>query len=294
MAGGMTSRRGCAARAATRAAHPGPPTSTCPSGWGRPAAGHPVLGGHRPGPHPRGDPGLAADPRRHLACPGQRLAPPACDQSPNPDRTGRCAAAALPRIVNTASSTSWPGLQYAPGLAAALLDPATARYRHSAGVAAAASFLAPAVDPRDAGLLVAAGWLHDIGYSPAIADTGFHPLDGARHLRRLGAPEQLCRLVAHHTGAVVEARLRGLDQVLLDEFPPPASPPLLDALTYADLTTSPTGAPITVTDRLAEILLRYPPGHVVHRAISLAAPDLLATARRVDRPDRPTSAARVY
>jgi hypothetical protein len=32
---------------------------------------------------------------------------------------------------------------------------------------------------------VAAAWLHDIGYAPAIAEsgTGFHPLDGARYLR---------------------------------------------------------------------------------------------------------------
>lgn len=157
-----------------------------------------------------------------------------------------------------------------------------ARYRHSTGVAAAAGRLAPAVDPSDAGLLVAAGWLHDIGYSPAVADPGFHPLDGARHLRRLGAPEPLCRLVAHHTCGVVEARLRGLDRALLDEFAPPTSPVLLDALTYADLTTSPTGLPITVAERLSEILDRYPPDHLVHRAISLAT-DLLASTQRVDR-----------
>ena len=137
------------------------------------------------------------------------------------------------------------------------------------------------MEPGNAALLVAAGWLHDIGYNPAIDDTGFHPLDGARHLRRLGAPDLLCRLVAHHTCAVVEARLRALDQVLLDEFPQPASSPLLDALP-TDLATSPSGAPITVTDRLAEILNRYPSGNVVHRAIRRAAPDLLATSRRVD------------
>jgi HD superfamily phosphodiesterase len=32
-------------------------------------------------------------------------------------------------------------------------------------------------------LLEAAAWLHDIGYSPEIAVSGFHPLDGARYLR---------------------------------------------------------------------------------------------------------------
>lgn len=183
--------------------------------------------------------------------------------------------------MNSATSVSWPGMEYAPHLAAALLDPATPRYRHSAGVGAAAARLIPAIDPADGPLLVAAGWLHDIGYSPPIADTGFHPLDGARQLRRIGAPDQLCRLVAHHTCALFEARLRGLDQLLLDEFPRPTSSPLLDALTYADLTTSPTGADVSVTDRLAEILRRYPPEHVVHQAITLASPDLLATARRV-------------
>ncbi len=31
--------------------------------------------------------------------------------------------------------------------------------------------------------LVAAAYLHDIGYAPELAITGFHPLDGARHLR---------------------------------------------------------------------------------------------------------------
>lgn len=40
----------------------------------------------------------------------------------------------------------------------------------------------------DRDLLVAAAWLHDIGYAPELRDTGFHPLDGARHLEALGAP----------------------------------------------------------------------------------------------------------
>ena len=31
--------------------------------------------------------------------------------------------------------------------------------------------------------MTAAAWLHDIGYAPAVDDTGFHPLDGARYLR---------------------------------------------------------------------------------------------------------------
>ena len=37
--------------------------------------------------------------------------------------------------------------------------------------------------------LVAAAWLHDIGYAPELVETGFHPLDGARYLRRVGVDE---------------------------------------------------------------------------------------------------------
>ncbi|MFD6855509.1 HD domain-containing protein [Streptomyces diastaticus] len=57
-----------------------------------------------------------------------------------------------------------------------------------------------AVSEADRDLLVAAAWLHDIGYAPELRDTGSHPLDGARHLESLGAPARLVRLVAHHSG----------------------------------------------------------------------------------------------
>ena len=57
-------------------------------------------------------------------------------------------------------------------------------------------------------LLVAAAWLHDIGYAPTLAATVFHPLDGARHLRALGH-ERLARLVAYHSSARWEAEALG-------------------------------------------------------------------------------------
>ena len=34
--------------------------------------------------------------------------------------------------------------------------------------------------------LVAAAYLHDIGYAPEFAKTGFHPLDGGRFIRDRG------------------------------------------------------------------------------------------------------------
>ena len=57
---------------------------------------------------------------------------------------------------------------------------------HFAGVAAKATALSGAVPDAEAGLLVAAAWLHDIGYASGLRNTGFHPLDGARYLRATG------------------------------------------------------------------------------------------------------------
>jgi HD superfamily phosphodiesterase len=137
------------------------------------------------------------------------------------------------------------------------------------------------VPREDVDLLVAAAWLHDIGYAESLHDTGFHPLDGARYLRAIGAPDRLCRLVAHHTGAQVEAANRGLLDTLMGEFPPEESE-TAEALTYADLTTGPEGSPISALERVLEILVRYPPDHVVHESIQHARPELLEIAARVD------------
>ena len=72
---------------------------------------------------------------------------------------------------------------WAAELARKLLEvPLPRRWAHVQGVAAQARSLAPILGD-DADLLEAAAWLHDIGYSPELADTGFHPLDGARYLR---------------------------------------------------------------------------------------------------------------
>src|SRR5215813_14495968 len=113
------------------------------------------------------------------------------------------------------------------------------RWRHVQGVGHWAEQVAEALRLAD-GALVAAAWLHDIGYGPAVADTGFHPLDGARLLRRIGADDRVARLVAHHSCAVYEARVRGLEQDLLAEFEPEESV-TYDALVFCDMTTGPDG-----------------------------------------------------
>ncbi|GAB7192141.1 HDIG domain-containing protein [Kineococcus sp. NUM-3379] len=118
--------------------------------------------------------------------------------------------------------------------------------------------------------LIAAAYLHDIGYAPGLAHTGLHPLDGARFVRQHGH-EQLALLVAHHSGARYEANLRGFDDYE-EEFPFLDSP-LDQALTYCDLTTSPDGERVTLAWRVQEITSRYGPDHTVARAINACVPE---------------------
>lgn len=149
------------------------------------------------------------------------------------------------------------------------------RWAHTRGVATQAGALQRLLNQR-ADLLEAAGWLHDIGYASPLALTGFHPLDGARYLRdtRFGDPT-LWTLVAHHTCAQIEAQARGLGEVLAAEFPIGGVDPfLVAALTYCDMTTGPDGTPLTVDERITEILSRYHPDDVVHRSIAQATPIL--------------------
>jgi len=164
---------------------------------------------------------------------------------------------------------------WAQDLARTLLaDALPRRWAHVQGVAARARSLTPSVG-QDVGLLEAAAWLHDIGYLPELAETGLHGLDGARYLRDVQHAEPLlCRLVAHHSCAVIEAEERGLAHVLTREFAPPPRP-LADALTFCDMTTSPDGEHVHVHNRLAEIHDRYGTGHLVSRSIRRATPLIL-------------------
>ncbi|WP_433457759.1 HD domain-containing protein [Micromonospora sp. CA-248212] len=146
------------------------------------------------------------------------------------------------------------------------------RWLHVRAVAARAEGLAHLVGD-DTELLTAAAWLHDIGYAPGIADTGFHALDGARWLQRHGFGDRIAALVAHHSCAVHEADERGLGQALASEFPREETA-VSDALWYADMTTGPDGQDLTVDERLAEIRQRYGPDDVVTRFWQKAEPML--------------------
>lgn len=151
------------------------------------------------------------------------------------------------------------------------------RWAHCQGVARQAADIDHALGDHGA-VVESAAWLHDIGYATPLASSGFHPLDGARYLRDSAFGDRLLwTLVAHHTCALVEAEERGIDGVLAAEFPiDDVDPTAVAALTYCDMTTGPDGQLVDVDQRIAEILSRYPPDHVVHRSVTRAAPILRA------------------
>lgn len=169
--------------------------------------------------------------------------------------------------------------QDAAQLAESLLPPLGNRWLHTQAVAARAQEISAAVPLEDRELLVAAAWLHDLGYAPELQETGFHPLDGARYLESLGAPRRLVCLVAHHSGAVFEAEQRDLAAALAQYEREDG--PVLDALICADMTTGPAGQSFDFDERMDEILVRYAPGSEVHTSITNARPYLGAAVERV-------------
>ncbi|MEU4695184.1 HD domain-containing protein [Actinoplanes sp. NPDC023714] len=164
-------------------------------------------------------------------------------------------------------------------LAASLLGDGTDRWRHSAGVAERAGALAVRLG-LDEDLLVAAAWLHDVGYAAPLIETGFHPIDGARHLTREGWPARVAGLVAHHSGARFVAEVRGL-AAELSEFPDERSI-VADVLTYADQTVGPRGDRVDPEARYAEMLLRHGPCSFNALADPGRRPHLRAVAARVE------------
>jgi predicted hydrolase (HD superfamily) len=163
-------------------------------------------------------------------------------------------------------------------LASGLLVPLGDRWRHVQAVAAKAEEVSASVDPAERDLLVAAAWLHDIGYAPSLALLRFHPIDGARYLEQLQASDRLCALVAHHSCAYVEAEERGLAAEL--EAWEREDSPVVDALVTADMTTGPAGQSFTFAERVEEIFSRYGGGSVVQRSIVRARPELAASIDR--------------
>ncbi|MEU8188055.1 HD domain-containing protein [Micromonospora carbonacea] len=156
------------------------------------------------------------------------------------------------------------------------------RWTHVQAVAAKAERVAAALPDKDRPYLVAAAWLHDVGYAPDVESSGFHALDGARWLKSIRMDDRVAGLVAYHSCAIFEAEERGLARYLKAEFFDERTP-VRDALWYADMTTGPDGQGMTVDERLAEVRVRYGPEHVVTRFWARGEPALLDAVRRTEQ-----------
>ena len=93
--------------------------------------------------------------------------------------------------------------------ASALISPLGDRWLHTRGVVKRAREIGKAFDEEHSSLLIAAAYVHDIGYAPLLKVTGFHPIDGAYYLLSHNQT-RLASLVAYHSEAQFEAQLRGL------------------------------------------------------------------------------------
>ena len=120
-------------------------------------------------------------------------------------------------------------IEWAARQASTLISPLGERWLHTKGVVERAQQIGGVFDEDSCALLVAAAYVHDIGYAPELQVTGFHPLDGAYYLL-LHNQERLASLVAYHSEAQFEAELRGL-AAQLNTIPHEHST-IADALTY--------------------------------------------------------------
>jgi HD domain len=182
----------------------------------------------------------------------------------------------LPRGEGIMTATK-SSIEWAEDQATSLISALGNRWLHTKGVVERARHVGKVFNDADRSLLIEAAYLHDIGYAPSLNKTNFHPLDGATYLQSQGQT-RLASLVAYHSGAQFEARLRDLANKLY-KFQPEHSA-IADALTYCDMTTGPTGLHISFEERLADIFQRYDEAHIINRAFHQAIPSLAQAIMR--------------
>lgn len=167
-------------------------------------------------------------------------------------------------------------LAWAERTARELLGPLEGRWRHTERVVDRGRAFRDVLGKDELDVLLAAAYLHDVGYASELVESGFHALDGARFVRNAGH-QRLAGLVAHHSASGAEAVEHGLEDELA-EFDDEDSI-VARALTYCDLTTGPDGSSVEVSTRLAEVAERLGEDDPVVRALRQEAGRL---ARVVD------------
>jgi HD superfamily phosphodiesterase len=151
------------------------------------------------------------------------------------------------------------------------------RWLHVQGVVRLARQVVGILPENERPVLLAAAYLHDVGYAEELRRIGAHQLDGAQFLRMSGK-ERLACIVAHHSEAGYELEARGLG-LELEAYEREESV-LTDALTYCDLLTGPTGKFTSLSERAADVARRYGEGTLVVDALREALPALQAAVER--------------
>lgn len=126
-------------------------------------------------------------------------------------------------------------------LAEHLLGRDSAAHLHSQGAAGRAKAIERHLLGPWRQALVPAAWLHEIGQSAQVTQTGCAPLDAARYLRYLGWDPEICRLVAWQGAGYARANQLGLTDMLESEFAEPEVGAYA-AINWTHLTTAPDGA----------------------------------------------------
>lgn len=188
----------------------------------------------------------------------------------------------MDRLTPVSYASHMESQGWAEEYARSLLADNPDRVAHTQAVANRASCLSTTLlsDAEDRQALVAAAWLHDIGYAPHLLKTGAHHLDGGRHLSERGE-ERLACLVAHHGSGEAEATLRGFAGEFA-EFPR-ESGLVADILTYCDLTSGPDGSHVDLAERLSEVRARYGDDHVVVRGLDASCELIRGVFLRVEK-----------
>lgn len=175
-----------------------------------------------------------------------------------------------------------PLVAEADALTRRLLADHPRRLRHCRSAGRQAASVARRIpDGIDGEAVTAAALLHDIGYVDDLARTGFHPLDGALYLAAHEWPEQVVRLVAHHSHASLVAPYHGVEAHL--GLIAPVAGLAADVLTYADLTAGKDGRGSTPSDRVADMRVRHASRKHLPREVREQRYELLLeSARRVE------------
>jgi putative nucleotidyltransferase with HDIG domain len=149
------------------------------------------------------------------------------------------------------SNTGNPVVRRAQELASTLLSSSQDLLGHAGTAAEQAASACARLGCRDTDVIVAAAWLHDIGYVPSLRATGYHPIDGALYLMKDNWPDRVISLVAHHSEAKMEAPYYSVAHHLsiIDAVTGPAS----DILTYSDMTSGASGGRVTLQARVEQM-----------------------------------------